>query len=96
MMTSYVLKLLILIPLVCGMAIGALWLWRKVQSGVGLGARERRLRVVDALPMGAASRLAVVEFAGKQLLISVSRGRVELLSEAAVGQATSEVAPNDD
>ena len=85
MMTSYVLKLLILVPLVCGMAFGALWLWRKVQQGMNLGQRDRRLRLVEALPVGATGRLAVVEFADKQLLLSISRGRVELLSEAAIG-----------
>ena len=87
MMTSYVLKLLILVPLLCGMAFGALWLWRKVQPGMNLGQRDRRLRLVEALPVGATGRLAVVEFADKQLLVAVSRGRIELLSEAPIGAA---------
>lgn len=82
MMTSYILKLLVLIPLVCGMAFGALYLWRKVQPGLAMGQRERRLKLVDALPVGATGKLAVVEFADKQLLVSVSRGRIELVSEA--------------
>ena len=81
-MTSYILKLLVLIPLVCGMAFGALYLWRRLQPGFVVGQRDRRLRLVEALPMGATGRLAVVEFGDKQLLISVSRGRVELVSEA--------------
>jgi flagellar protein FliO/FliZ len=85
MMTSYVLKLLILVPLVCGMAFGALWLWRKVQPGMNLGQRDRRLKLVEALPVGATGRLAVVEFADRQLLLAISRGRVELLAEAAIG-----------
>lgn len=82
MMTSYILKLLVLIPLVCGMAFGALYLWRKVQPGLAMGQRERRLKLVDALPVGATGKLAVIEFADKQLLVSVSRGRIELVSEA--------------
>lgn len=87
MMTSYVLKLLVLIPLVCGLAFGALYLWRKVQPGLAMGQRDRRLKLVDALPVGAASRLAVIEFADKQLLVSISRGRIELLSEAPLAAA---------
>jgi flagellar protein FliO/FliZ len=88
MMTSYILKLLVLIPLVCGLAFGALYLWRKVQPGLAMGGqRERRLRLVDALPVGATGRLAVVEFADKQLLVSISRGRIELVSEAPLGAA---------
>jgi flagellar protein FliO/FliZ len=82
MMTAYILKLLILLPLVGGMAFGALWLWRKVQPGMALGQRERLVKLVDAVPLGATGRLAVVEFADKRLLVAVSRGRIELLSEA--------------
>lgn len=81
-MTTYILKLLILIPLVCGMAFGALYLWRKLQPGFAIGQRDRRLRLIEALPVGAASRLAVIEFGDKQLLLSVARGRIELVSEA--------------
>lgn len=82
MMTAYLLRLVILLPLVAAMAFGALWLWRKVQPGLVLGQRDRAVKLVDAIPMGATGRLAVVEFAGKRLLIAVSRGRIELLSEA--------------
>lgn len=78
--------------LVIGLAIGSLWLWRKVQPGLG-GSRERAIRVVDALPIGATGRLAVIEFADKRLLIAVSRGKIELLAEAPVPTFTM---PDDD
>ncbi len=84
MMTAYILRLVILLPLVALMAFGALWLWRRVQPGLALGQRERAVKLVDAIPMGATGRLAVVEFGGKRLLIAVSRGRIDLLSEAAL------------
>ena len=87
MMTAYILKLLILLPLVGGMAFGALWLWRRVQPGVAIGQRERAVKMVDAIPLGAVGRLAVVDFADKRLLIAVSRGRIELLSESAAPKA---------
>ncbi len=83
MMTAYILKLLILVPLVGGMAFGALWLWRKAQPGMALGQRERLVKVVDAVPFGTTGRLAVVDFADKRLLLAVSRGGVHLISEAA-------------
>lgn len=82
MMTAYILKLVFLVPLVAAMAFGALWLWRKVQPGMAMGQRERMVKLVDAVPLGATGRLAVVEFGGKQLLLAVSRGQVQLLSEA--------------
>ena len=80
-MTAYILKLLVMLPLVAGLAYGALWLWRRAQPGMALGQRDRALKIVDALPLGAVGRLAVVEFGDKRLLVAVSRGRIELLSE---------------
>lgn len=73
-MTEYFLRLLFLIPLVGGLAFGALWLWRKAQPGMGGNAqRERLVKVVDAVPLGTSGRLAVVEFEGKRMLLAVSR-----------------------
>lgn len=72
--------------LVCGLAVGALLLWRRLQPGMMVGSqRERAVKLIDAVPMGATGRLAVVEFAGKRLLLSVSRGRIEKLAEAPIG-----------
>ena len=85
MMTAYILKLILMVPLVGGLAFGALWLWRKVQPGMALGQRERLVKLVDAVPLGATGRLAVVEFGDKRLLLAVSRsGGVQLLSEDAL------------
>jgi flagellar protein FliO/FliZ len=81
MMTIYILKLLILVPMVAGLAFGALWLWRRVQPGMAFTQRERAVKLVDALPIGAMGRLAVVEFEGKRLLLAVTRGQVQLLSD---------------
>jgi len=83
MMIAYILKLILLVPLVGGMAFAALWMWRKVQPGMALGKQERLVKIVDAVPLGATGRLAVVEFGDKHLLLSVSRGSVQLLSEQA-------------
>ncbi len=81
-MTEYLLRLLVLLPLVAGLAFGALWLWRKAQPGMAFGQRERLVKIVDAIPMGTTGRLAVVEFAGKRLLVAVSRGNIALIAEA--------------
>ena len=82
MMLDYLLRLLLLVPLVGGLAYGSLWLWRKLQPGIAIGNRERALKVVDAIPMGTTGRLAVVEFANRHILIAVSRGRIEKIAEA--------------
>ena len=91
MMTAYILKLLFLVPLVAGLAFGALWLWRKVQPGMAFGQRERAVKLVDALPIGATGRLAVVDFGDKRLLIAVSRNGVQLIAEGAQTQVPADV-----
>ncbi|MFT3964468.1 MAG: flagellar biosynthetic protein FliO [Sphingobium sp.] len=78
----YFVKLLILLPMVGGMAFGALWLWRKYQPGLMAAQGDRAVKVVDAVPLGNYGKLAVVEFQGKTLLLSVTRGRIERIAES--------------
>jgi len=77
----YLFQLFLMVVLVGGMAVLSLWLYRKLQPGMSFGQRERAVRVIDAVPLGPMSRLAVVEFAGKRFLIAVSRGRVDTIAE---------------
>ena len=84
-MLWYFVKLLILLPLVGGMAFGALWLWRKYQPGMMLGQQDRAVKLIDALPMGTFGKLAVVEFEGKRFLLSVTRGRIDKIAESGDG-----------
>ena len=79
---GYIIKLLILIPLVGGLAWGSLWLWRRAQERIGgAGRRERLVTLLDATPLGATAKLAVVEFEGRRLLLSVSRTGVQLVAD---------------
>ncbi|ABQ67824.1 flagellar biosynthetic protein FliO [Rhizorhabdus wittichii] len=94
MMLDYLLRLLLLVPLVAGLAYGSLWLWRKLQPGIAIGNRNRAIRIVDAIPMGATGRLAVVEFANRHILVAVSRGRIEKIAEAPADGAF--VLPDED
>jgi flagellar protein FliO/FliZ len=84
MMFDYILRLLILVPIVAGLAFGAIWLWRRLQPGMAFGARERAVKVIDAVPMGAMARLAVVEFSGRRYLVGVTRGRMDLIAEGEI------------
>jgi flagellar protein FliO/FliZ len=77
----YLLQLFLMVVLVGGMAVLSLWLYRKLQPGMSFGQRERAVRVIDAVPLGPMSRLAVVEFSGRRVLIAVSRGRVDTIAE---------------
>jgi flagellar protein FliO/FliZ len=78
----YFLKLIIMLPLVGGMAFGALWLYRKYQPGMLGGQANRSVKLLDALPMGTFGKLAVVEFEGQRLLLSVTRGKIEKIAES--------------
>ena len=89
MILDYILNLLLFVPLVAGLAFASLWLWRKLQPGMAFGQRERAIKLIDAIPVGAMGRLAVVEFANRRFLVSVSRSRVELIAEAPNGAAFS-------
>ena len=86
-MFLYIVQMIVMLLLVCGMAVGTLWLWRKYQPGMGRSAEERSLKLLEALPMGAFGKLAVVEFEGKRLLLAVTRGRIEKLAEAGEAEA---------
>ena len=87
-MFEYILRLLILLPLVGGMAWGSLWLWKRVQMGVPLvggAAKVRAVEMVDVLPLGPGSKLAVVEFAGQRILVAVSRNGITRIADDAQG-----------
>lgn len=81
MMWSYILKLLVLLPLVCGLMIGALYLWRKLEARMPGQPANRMLKVQETMMISPGLRLAVLEFEGKKLLVSVGRGGVNLLDK---------------
>lgn len=87
-MFEYILRLFILLPIIGGMAWGSLWLWKRVQMRVPLvggGARTRAVEMVDVLPLGPGSKLAVVEFAGRRILVAVSRNGITRLADDSQG-----------
>ncbi|GAA4768540.1 hypothetical protein GCM10023219_13120 [Stakelama sediminis] len=82
MMWAYVLKLVILLPLVCGLLIACLWAWRKLEARLPGNQGEKLIHVRETMMVGTGTRLAVIEFEGKRLLVSVSRGGVTLIDKA--------------
>ena len=83
-MFEYILRLFILVPMIGGLAWGSLWLWRKAQMGLPMqGGSIRAAHMIDVLPLGAGSKLAVVAFGGRELLIAVSRTQITLIAEDA-------------
>jgi flagellar protein FliO/FliZ len=80
-MGDYILRLIVLVPVIGAMAWGSLWLWKRVQTGLPRRAQpERAARLVDVVSMGSAGKLAVIDFRGQELLIAVSRGQMSLIA----------------
>ena len=70
------------------MAWGSIWLWKRVQMGMPLagGAKQARpVEMVGVLPLGPGSKLAVVEFAGQQILLAVSRNGITRIADNGEG-----------
>ena len=81
-MWTYILKLLVLLPLVCGLLIGCLYLWRRLESRLPGQPATRLLQVRETMMVSPGNRLAVLDFEGRRLLISVSRTGVTLIDKA--------------
>ena len=78
MMWTYILKLVILLPLVCGLMIGCLYLWRRLEARMPGQPATRMIAVKETMMISPGLRLAVIDFEGRRLLVSVGRGGVAL------------------
>ena len=79
MMWSYILKLVVLLPLVCGLMIGCLYLWRRLEARMPGNQGERLVKVRETMMVSTGTKIAVLEFENRLLLVSVSRNGVTLL-----------------
>lgn len=82
-MLLYLLKLLILLPLIGGLAWGSLKFAQKMQAKMGAPADgTRSIRVVETTMLSPTLKLAVIEFHGREILVSASRQGLTRLAEA--------------
>jgi len=82
-MLWYIVKLLLLLPLIGGMIWGSLKLSQIMQARLGKGQDgTRSVRVTETLMLSPTLKLAVLEFHGREILVSVSRGGLTRLAEA--------------
>ncbi|OYY65941.1 flagellar biosynthetic protein FliO [Sphingomonas sp. 28-62-11] len=79
MMWEYILKVTVLLPLVCGLMIGCLYLWRRLETRLQATQGERMLTVKETMMLSPGLKLAVLDFEGRKLLVSVGRGGVTLI-----------------
>ena len=81
-MIWYVLKLLVLLPLIAGLAWGCLRLAQKLQERAGSAAGAKSVRVIETVMLSPTQRLAVIEFRGREILVAASRSGLTRLAEA--------------
>src|SRR3546814_8274747 len=70
--SDLILKLVVLLPLVCGLMIGCLYLWRRLEARMPGQPANRLLAVKETLMISPGVKLAVLAFEGRKLLMSSS------------------------
>jgi flagellar protein FliO/FliZ len=80
-MTMYIIKLIVLLPLVCGLMVGCLYAWRKLETRLPKNQTTRMVQLKETMMLGPGLRLAVIEFEGQKLLVSVTRSGITLVDK---------------
>ncbi|MDE2405385.1 MAG: flagellar biogenesis protein [Sphingomonadales bacterium] len=83
-MLWYIVKLIVLMPLIGGMIWGSLKLSQVVQARMGkvAGGGTRSVKITETVMLSPTLKLAVLEFHGREILVSVSRSGLTRLAEA--------------
>ena len=82
-MIWYLLKLLVLLPLIAALAWASLKLAQRMQAKFG-GApgAAKSVRIIETTMLSPTLKLAVIEFHGREILVSASRTGLTRLAEA--------------
>lgn len=84
-MIWYILKLLILLPLIGALAWGSLKLAQKMQARIGTPNNgTKRVRIIETTMLSPSLKLAVIEFRGREILVSASRSGLTRLADVPV------------
>lgn len=87
-MLWYVLKLLVLLPLIGLLAWGSLKLAQKMQARMAAATPgTRTVRIVETVMLSPTQRLAVIEFRGREILVAATRAGLTRLAEAPAREA---------
>ena len=82
-MIWYLLKLLVLLPLIGGLAWASLKLAQRMQAKFGVTQRAAKsVRIIETTMLSPTLKLAVIEFHGREILVSASRTGLTRLAEA--------------
>jgi len=88
-MLWYILKLLVLLPLIGLLAWGSLKFAQKMQAKVTGAPGSKSVRIIETVMLSPTQRLAVIEFRGREILVASSRNGLTRLAEAPAREALS-------
>ena len=92
-MIWYVIKLIVLLPIIGGLIWGSLKLMQKMQAKYGgQPGSAKSVRVIETTMLSPTLKLAVIEFHGREILVSASRGGLVRLAEAPARDKAMEAA----
>ncbi|ODU70188.1 MAG: flagellar biogenesis protein [Novosphingobium sp. SCN 66-18] len=86
----YILKLLILLPLIGGLAWASLKFAKRMEGKFGQGQGTRSVKIIETQMLSPTLRLAVLEFHGREILVSASKNGLVALAEAPARSAAHE------
>ena len=82
-MFLYIVKLVILLPIIGGLIWGSLKLAQRMQAKFGAAPQGgKAVRIVETTMLSPTMKLAVLEFHGREILVSMSRQGIVWLAEA--------------
>ena len=81
-MLWYILKLIVLLPAIAALAWVSLRFARKMQEKAGIGTGSKSIRIVETTMLSPTLKLAVIEFHGREILVSTGRNGLTRLAEA--------------
>lgn len=81
-MLWYILKLLVLLPLIGGLAWASLKFAKRMEGRFAQGTGPKAVRVVETQMLSPTLRLAVIEFHGREILVSAGKNGLVRLAEA--------------
>lgn len=81
-MLFYILKLALMLPLLGLLGWGALKLARTMQERIAPAPGGKAVRIVETTMLSPTLKLAVLEFHGREILVSASRTGLTRLAEA--------------
>ncbi|MBC2652128.1 FliO/MopB family protein [Novosphingobium flavum] len=93
-MLWYIVKLFIVLPLIGALIWGTLKLLQKMQARYGAApGQAKSVRIIETTMLSPTLKLAVIEFHGREILVSASRHGLTRLAEAPARSAATAIAP---